>query len=100
MMITKVMGRQQRSTLRPPTLLKLYHSPGNAQGQGKYLTLQRASGVAFGPVTNFLATILGYYTSSVSATATGGEDKRPPWFFWASPLLLQSSPPKKVIFTQ
>jgi Flp pilus assembly protein TadG len=34
------------------------------------VAIKRADGVAFGPVTNFLAGILGYQTSEVAATAT------------------------------
>jgi hypothetical protein len=34
------------------------------------VSIKRADGVAFGPVTNFLAGILGYQTSEVSAMAT------------------------------
>ena len=34
------------------------------------VSIKRADGVAFGPVTNFLAGILGYQTSAVSAMAT------------------------------
>jgi Flp pilus assembly protein TadG len=34
------------------------------------VTIQRASGLAYGPVTNFLAGILGYNTTNVAATAT------------------------------
>jgi Flp pilus assembly protein TadG len=34
------------------------------------ITLRRAAGTAYGPVANFLATVLGYNTSEVGATAT------------------------------
>ncbi len=34
------------------------------------VTIQRASGLAYGPVTNFMAGILGYNTTDVAATAT------------------------------
>jgi|UniRef100_A0A7V6A4W4 Flp pilus assembly protein TadG len=54
----------------PNTAWTATDGSANSDSNAVRVSIKRADGVAFGPVTNFLAGILGYQTSTVSATAT------------------------------
>ncbi len=54
----------------PSTAWTTTDGSASSNSNAVQVTIQRASGLAYGPVTNYLAGILGYNTTNVSATAT------------------------------